>query len=85
MLASGCHISASVIMRTIVNLPEDQIAALAEVCRREGLSRTEAVRRAVADYLVARQTIGREEVFGIWRGRGIDGLDYEQTLRGEWR
>ena len=72
-------------MRTIVNLPEDQIAALAEVCRREGVSRTEAVRRAVADYLAARRPAGRDEMFGVWRGRGIDGLEFEQELRNEWR
>lgn len=72
-------------MRTIINLPEDQITALAEVCRREGVSRAEAVRRAVADYLAARQPAGRDEIFGIWHGRSIDGLDYERNLRSEWR
>lgn len=48
------------------------------------MSRTEAVRRAVADYLAAKRPTGRDELFGFWRGRGIDGLDYERRLRSEW-
>jgi len=38
-------------MRTIVDLPEDQIKALDSIGKREDLSRTELVRRAVAAYL----------------------------------
>lgn len=71
-------------MRTIVDLPDDQLEGLAEVCRREGVSRAEAVRRAVADYLDARRTRERDDVFGIWYSRTLDGLDYERELRREW-
>ena len=72
-------------MRTIVDLPDEQIASLAHVCRREGMSRTEAVRRAVAAYLDAKQLTERDELFGLWRDRELDGLAYERTLRDEWR
>ena len=71
-------------MRTIVDLPESQIAGLAELCQREGVSRTEAVRRAVAEYLAARPAAQREELFGAWRDRGLDGLEYERDIRAEW-
>lgn len=72
-------------MRTIIDLPDDQVTRLAALCRREGLSRAEAVRRAVADYLEAKRTTQREDVFGMWRRRRLDGVDYENALRREWR
>ena len=71
-------------MRTIIDLPEDQVTRLAAVCQREGFSRAEAVRRAVADYLDAKRVSERGDVFGIWRERKPDGVDYEQALRQEW-
>jgi len=71
-------------MRTIVDLPEEQLLALAEVCRREKISRAEAVRRAVADYASRHAAGDAEKAFGLWRGRRIDGLSYERRLRREW-
>jgi hypothetical protein len=71
-------------MRTIVDLPDDQVRALAEVCRREKISRAEAVRRAVAEYAKSHATGDAEEAFGRWRGRRVDGLAYERRLRREW-
>ena len=72
------------IMRTIIDLPEEQIRALAELCRREKISRAEAVRRAVAEYASRHATGDAERAFGLWRGRRIDGLSYERRLRREW-
>ncbi len=72
-------------MRTIVDLPEEQIAGLAHLCEQERISRAEAVRRAVADYLKARQATTRGSFFGMWRGRGIDGVEYQRALRDEWQ
>jgi hypothetical protein len=71
-------------VRTIIDLPAEQIQALAVVCRREKISRAEAVRRAVAEYASRHVTSDAEEAFGLWRGRRIDGLSYESRLRGEW-
>lgn len=70
-------------MRTIVDLSDEQVRELADLCRPEGLSRTEAVRRAIAEYLRARRPDG--ELFGLWRDREIDSLEYERSLRREWR
>jgi metal-responsive CopG/Arc/MetJ family transcriptional regulator len=36
-------------MRTIVDIPEEQLQRLSELCRQEGLSRAEAIRRALAE------------------------------------
>ena len=71
-------------MRTIVDLPQEQIVGLAAVCERERISRTEAVRRAVADYLRSNREVERRAFFGMWRDRGIDGDEYQRALREEW-
>lgn len=76
------------IMRTIVELPDTQIKALARFCRREGVSRAEAIRRAV-DKLVAGGEIAEAQQnlqagFGLWRGRQTDGRSYVEALRAEW-
>ena len=71
-------------MRTIIDLPEEQVQRLGEFCRREGVSRAEAVRRAVTDYLHAHSLRERQDAFGIWRERRPDGLEYERRLRREW-
>ena len=71
-------------MRTTIDLPEEQVQRLGELCRREGVSRAEVVRRAVADYLNVHRTRERRDAFGIWRNRRPDGLEYERRLRREW-
>ena len=73
-------------MRTIIDLPEDQLHALDGICRREEISRAEAIRRAVA-LLVRHRGAGASGIaFGLWRGkRRVDGLRYQERLRGEWR
>ena len=75
-------------MRTIVDLPQSQIDALAELSAREGLSRAELIRRAVASFLEANAP-QQEKAFGLWAGlseNGLaeDGLAYQQRLRSEW-
>ena len=72
-------------MRTIIELPEEHVRQLADVCRREGVSRAEIIRRAVADYLDTRHLRDRDDAFGIWRDRDVDALRYERRLRREWR
>ena len=71
-------------MRTVIELPAEQLRQLADVCRREGVSRADVIRRAVADYLGARHARDGDDVFGIWRDRNLDGLQYERRLRREW-
>lgn len=71
-------------MRTIVEIPEGQLSALAELCRREKISRAEAIRRAVAEYALRQRSGRADDAFGLWRPRGVDGLAYERRLRREW-
>lgn len=73
-------------MRTIIDLPDDQLHALDAWRRPRGLSRAEAVRRAVTT-LLEREVQARasvEAAFGLWRDRAVDGLAEQERLRQEW-
>lgn len=71
-------------MRTIIDLPEKALKALSEICQREGISRAEAIRRAVEAYTSRKAPTPDDEAFGIWRARGVDSLKYQDALRAEW-
>ena len=77
-------------MRTIVDLPSDHIEALDDYGRREGVSRAEAVRRAVAAF-VPTKTRGKPDLkshpaFGSSkRYRKEDSVVTVRRLREEWR
>lgn len=71
-------------MRTIVDLPEDQIAALKRLSKQSKLSRAELMRLAVGEYLQNHCADNTDDAFGIWRGQALDGLDYQRQLRDEW-
>jgi Arc/MetJ-type ribon-helix-helix transcriptional regulator len=75
-------------MRTIVDLPEDQIQRLRDYCEREHVSRAEAVRRGVETLLAQtkREETTRilKEAFGSWKHLGIDADTYVRGIRAEW-
>ena len=70
-------------MRTIVDIPVEQLQQLSELCRREDLSRAEAIRRAIA-LLLNGASQQPDEAFGLWRDHGTEGVEYQQRLRKEW-
>jgi hypothetical protein len=71
-------------MRTIIELPQHQLDALDLHCRREGISRAEAIRRAIAGHVQEARESGDRAAFGLWRTRPVDGLAYERRVREEW-
>ena len=71
-------------MRTIVDLPTGQLDGLDRLCHREGISRAEGVRRAVALLVAQDSAAGARSAFGLWRDRVKDGLQYQRALRKEW-
>lgn len=71
-------------MRTIVDLPDDQVELLKQLSKQSHLSRAELVRRAIAEYLQRRPPGQGEVAFGIWRDAPRDGIDYQRSLREEW-
>lgn len=70
-------------MRTLVDLPERELAQLTALSRSRKTSRAELIRQAVAGYL-AQNRVGIEGSFGLWKSQGVDGLQYQETLREEW-
>ena len=70
-------------VRTIVDLPEEQIRKLTLLCRRERISRAEAIRRAVARYLGVSSASDLGSFFGASRSRGNISRQVA-ALRGEW-
>lgn len=84
-------------MRALVDIPDSQIETLAELCDAQGISRAEAIRRAIAGYL-EQQKGETVDVFGLWAvsrsaanseptdsdAEKQDGLAYQEKLRSEW-
>ncbi len=79
-------------MRTIIDIPEDQVKALDVLGKKHDLSRAELVRRAVAQYLEAEQKSQKsklDQYFGIFKDdptvfEGLDGLAWQRKMRAEW-
>jgi metal-responsive CopG/Arc/MetJ family transcriptional regulator len=70
-------------MRTLVDIPDRQIDALAALSLASKVSRAEIIRRAIAAYIEQNRT-GAEAAFGIWKGAPEDGLAYQERVRSEW-
>ena len=71
------------LMRALVDIPKQQLDALAEIGRQKGVSRAEVIRTALDQYLTGNRTGGFEQFKGIW-GAGEDGVAYQRRLREEW-
>lgn len=72
-------------MRTIIELPNDLLKTLDQVAKGRSLSRAEIIRRAITLYLKQEApTMEQKDAFGLWRGRDLDALVYEDSLRAEW-
>jgi hypothetical protein len=70
-------------MRTLVDIPEAELEELRALSRARKVSRAELIRQAVTGFLTENRA-GLEDSFGIWKKRGVDGLKYQEELRGEW-
>lgn len=73
-----------VIMRTIVDLTDEQVKSLAALCAAKGISRAEAVRRAVTRLLAEEHRPERAKAFGAWRRKQLDSAATVRRLRDEW-
>lgn len=72
------------VMRTIIELPPNQLDALEALCKREAISRAEAIRRAVAAFLQQNGAAAGRHAFGLWQDRPESGLEYQEQARQEW-
>ena len=71
-------------MRTIVDLPDQQIEALKQLSETGHLSRAELVRRAIDEYLARHLPVQDDGAFGLWKKRKTDGVTYQERARDEW-
>ena len=71
-------------MRTLVDIPEDDITALDEVRLRRRVSRSAVIREAVRDYLGRNRKPDTDIGFGLWGKGAGDGVEYQRRLRSEW-
>ena len=73
-------------MRAIVEIPPQELRDLTALSKEERISRAEAIRRAVGQYLRAwKAAHGAKAAFGVWKSRKVTGLQYEDHVRGEWQ
>ncbi len=70
-------------MRTLVDIPEDDIRWLDRKAAEQGKSRTAVVREAVAAYRAARSQDWIEQGAGYWKDRTDigDAVDYQRDMR----
>jgi predicted transcriptional regulator len=71
-------------MRTLVDLGDTQLQALDELSKKEKRPRAALIRQAIDDYLGKRRDQQQGDAFGLWGKRKVDGLAYQEKVRGEW-
>jgi metal-responsive CopG/Arc/MetJ family transcriptional regulator len=71
-------------MRTLVDLGETQVQALDDLARKDKRSRAAVIREAVEEYLKKHRVSDQRDAFGLWGDRKMDGLAYQERVRGEW-
>jgi metal-responsive CopG/Arc/MetJ family transcriptional regulator len=70
--------------RILVDLPETQMAELAALVKTERRPRAAVIRQAIETYIAQYRRSPGTNVFGLWKDRKIDGLEYQQEIRSEW-
>ena len=71
-------------MRALVDLEQDQIRKLDQMAKARRRSRAALIRDAVAAYVEKDKKATANDAFGLWRGRSIDGLAFQEKVRSEW-
>jgi hypothetical protein len=72
------------IVRTLVDIPNEDLEVIGSVTAKLGISRAEFVRRALTASLVPYRDADQADAFGILRGKLPDGMAYQEKVRGEW-
>lgn len=71
-------------MRISVDLNDAQIRALDELAKRRRKSRAALIRHAIDDFFAGHRRAQSDDAFGLWGECKIDGLEYQERVRGEW-
>jgi Ribbon-helix-helix protein, copG family len=72
-------------MRTLVDIPDEQIDDLAVICEAKKVSRAEVIRQAIAVYIGTNKLVAAD-AFGLWSAKqpAVDGLTFQEQARAEW-
>jgi metal-responsive CopG/Arc/MetJ family transcriptional regulator len=71
-------------MRILVDIPDEDLKLLNGVAKKLAISRAEFVRRAITLSLEPHREARKQQAFGLWAHRNLDGVEYQQRLREEW-
>ena len=71
-------------MRTLVDIPNDQLRELAALAESANKPRAAVIRAAIGEYLAARRRPALQDAFGLWGPVAPDGLAYQEKARAEW-
>jgi len=71
-------------LQTLVELLDTELEALDRLAQKENVSRSVLIERAIHAFLQKSDKQTRAEGFGLWGDRVVDGLDFQQKVRGEW-
>jgi hypothetical protein len=71
-------------VRTLVDIPNDELESLNALSKAGGVSRAESIRRAIKAYVDANRPPAKHEGFGLWKDKGIDTDEYLRKIRSEW-
>jgi hypothetical protein len=75
----------SLSVRTLVDIPNHELESLSELSKADGVSRAESIRRAIKAYIEQKTPAPKlEDGFGLWKGKGIEGLEFQRKIRAEW-
>ncbi|MBV9990498.1 MAG: ribbon-helix-helix protein, CopG family [Alphaproteobacteria bacterium] len=71
-------------MRTLVDIPTNDMKELTRRSKAEKRSRASLIRDAISAYL--KKPSAEKEVpgFGLWKDYPIDGVEYQRKIRSEW-
>ena len=71
-------------MRTIIEVPDDDIKSLDRIVRQQQKSRAAVIREAIRIYLDSKAVDSDQSAFGIWRKNKMEGVEYQENIRSEW-
>ncbi len=71
-------------MRTLIDIPEEDLAEIKRITQTQGISRAEYVRRAIRAELQRRSATDRSRFFGVFAADPEDGVAFQDRMRSEW-
>jgi predicted transcriptional regulator len=70
--------------RILIDLSDMQLSELAALAQAQQRPRAAVIRDAIGAYIAAHKRTVGADVFGLWKRKNVDGLEYQQALRSEW-